>query len=232
MHDPERHALSRAAVLLLAVSVVRWAAARTSEPTAPGGEPDALADHIAATTEAADEEARRGRALEDGERIDPNSASDVELDRLPGVGPATAAAIVSARDSGIVFGRPEDLLVVRGIGPATLERMLPWIRLVPRAGPPRGERAPIRGRASGGRPPEVAEADALPAALLEPIDVNRADAEELERLPGIGPALAARIIEARRGQPFTSVDDLVRVRGIGAATVERLRELAVTGARR
>lgn len=232
MHDPERHALSRAAVLLLAVSVVRWAAARTSEPTVPAREPDALADHITATTEAADEEERRSRPLEEGERIDPNSGSEVELDRLPGVGPATASAIVSARDTGIVFGRPEDLLVVRGIGPATLERMLPWIRLTPRVGPPLGQRAPIRGRASGVHPPGVGEAAGLPAARPEPIDVNRADAEELERLPGIGPALAARIMEARRARPFTSVEDLARVRGIGSATVERLRGLAVTGTRR
>lgn len=231
MHDPERHALSRAAVLLLAVSVVRWVAARPEEPTVPVGAPDQLADHIAATTEAADEQERRGRPLEDGERIDPNSASDVELDRLPGVGPATASAIVSARDSGIVFGRPDDLLVVRGIGPSTLERMRPWLRLSSGAGRDR-----VRDRVSGGRRSGRGGAPAAPTALgavgspaPAPIDVNRAGADELERLPGIGPALAARIVEARTARPFTSLEDLARVRGIGPATVARLRGLAVAG---
>jgi len=57
-----------------------------------------------------------------------------------------------------------------------------------------------------------------------PLDVNLASAAELERLPGVGPALAARIVEARaRDGPFASVDDLRRVRGVGGATLERLR---------
>ncbi len=62
------------------------------------------------------------------------------------------------------------------------------------------------------------------AALAQPTDVNAADGDELDGLPGIGPALAARVIEAR---PFADVDDLVRVRGIGPVTVERLRPRVV-----
>jgi competence ComEA-like helix-hairpin-helix protein len=62
------------------------------------------------------------------------------------------------------------------------------------------------------------------------IDINHASAVELTELPGIGPALAARIVayRAERG-PFRAVDDLVAVKGIGPATVEGLRELAVVG---
>ena len=59
-------------------------------------------------------------------------------------------------------------------------------------------------------------------ALGQKLDVDTATAAELEALPGIGPSLAARIVEAR---PFTSVDDLQRVRGIGPKTVERLAPL-------
>lgn len=62
-----------------------------------------------------------------------------------------------------------------------------------------------------------------PLAPGETIDPNTASAEELDRLPGIGPALADRIVaERERGGPFTSVADLERVRGIGAATRRRL----------
>ncbi len=58
------------------------------------------------------------------------------------------------------------------------------------------------------------------------VDLNRASAPELMRLPGVGPALAARIIAARDADgPFTSVDDLRRVAGIGAARIARFREL-------
>ena len=60
-----------------------------------------------------------------------------------------------------------------------------------------------------------------------PIDLNRATADELQLLPRIGPALAARIVEEReRGGPFRSVEDLARVRGIGPRTIERIAPLA------
>jgi competence ComEA-like helix-hairpin-helix protein len=58
------------------------------------------------------------------------------------------------------------------------------------------------------------------AGLAQPVDINHADAAELEGLPGIGPSLAARVIAAR---PFATVDDLAEVRGIGPATLDRLR---------
>ncbi len=58
------------------------------------------------------------------------------------------------------------------------------------------------------------------------VNLNRADADELETLPGIGPATAAAIIDDRqRNGPFATVDDLERVSGIGPATLERLRDL-------
>ena len=60
-----------------------------------------------------------------------------------------------------------------------------------------------------------------------PIDINSASAAELEDLPGIGPALAGRIADSReRDGPFTSVDDLERIAGIGSATIEKLRPYA------
>ena len=55
------------------------------------------------------------------------------------------------------------------------------------------------------------------------VNVNRAGEADLQRLPGIGPALAGRILEERKKRPFRSVKDLERVRGIGPATAARLR---------
>ncbi|OGG53978.1 MAG: hypothetical protein A3F84_04775 [Candidatus Handelsmanbacteria bacterium RIFCSPLOWO2_12_FULL_64_10] len=62
------------------------------------------------------------------------------------------------------------------------------------------------------------------------IDLNRATAGDLERLPRVGPALARRIVEhrAQRG-PFRRVEDLKRVKGIGERTIERLRPLVKVG---
>jgi competence protein ComEA len=59
-----------------------------------------------------------------------------------------------------------------------------------------------------------------------PVDVNSASAEELERLPRVGPALAKRIVEWReRHGPFNGPDDLRHVRGIGPSTVRLLDSL-------
>lgn len=62
------------------------------------------------------------------------------------------------------------------------------------------------------------------------VDVNQATAEELALLPGIGPSIAGRIVSDRsqRGS-FASVDELRRVKGIGAATLERVRPFATAG---
>ena len=70
------------------------------------------------------------------------------------------------------------------------------------------------------------------ARVGAPVDVNTADAAALESLPGIGPALAAAIIERRqRAGPFSSVDELVEVSGIGPAKLEQLRPLATVNGR-
>ncbi|MFG0257207.1 MAG: ComEA family DNA-binding protein [Phycisphaerales bacterium JB043] len=56
------------------------------------------------------------------------------------------------------------------------------------------------------------------------VDLNTASADELQLLPRIGPALSVRIVESRRDDgPFESIDDLTRVRGIGPATLQRVR---------
>ncbi|MCA9727517.1 MAG: helix-hairpin-helix domain-containing protein [Candidatus Eisenbacteria bacterium] len=67
--------------------------------------------------------------------------------------------------------------------------------------------------------------DAVPPGILETgkLRINEASEEQLQSLPGVGPALAARIAAARRERPFASPEDLLRVPGIGPRTLERLR---------
>lgn len=57
------------------------------------------------------------------------------------------------------------------------------------------------------------------------INLNRASAEELQKLPGVGPVLAARIVAFREEHgPFRSVDDLTLVSGIGPKTLDGFRD--------
>jgi len=62
-----------------------------------------------------------------------------------------------------------------------------------------------------------------------PVDVNRATVDELDELPGVGPATATAIVtERERNGPFVDLDDLERVPGIGPAKLEALRGLVTT----
>ena len=63
-----------------------------------------------------------------------------------------------------------------------------------------------------------------------PVNLNRADEVELQQLPGIGPALAAAIVEQRRRSgPFATVDELIEVSGIGPVKLDQIRPLVTVG---
>ena len=183
---------------------------------------DTVSAQALATTsrEMLDEEERRSAPLAPGERIDPNTAAEEELDRLPGIGPATARAIVESRAADGPFAEAGALARVRGIGPATVDRLRPHLAFETSGGG-----RPVRRGAAGARP-ATAPGGASPVNPQDaiPMDLNRATAEELEDVRGIGPALAARII-ARRDEVggFTRVEDLIQVRGIGPVMLETIR---------
>ena len=68
------------------------------------------------------------------------------------------------------------------------------------------------------------------ASSTQKVDINHADQEELESLPGIGPSLAGAILAYREeAGPFQRVEDLMNIRGIGEKKFEKLRPYVKVG---
>ncbi len=79
------------------------------------------------------------------------------------------------------------------------------------------------------QPPSFADRTESPTEKpTAPLDLNHADAKAIERLPGIGPAVAQRIVARRDSiRRFQKIEDLDPIKGIGPALIEKLRPLVI-----
>lgn len=147
--------------------------------------------------------------------IDLNRASEEEFERLPGIGPAKARAIVEYRDRVGGFRSIDQISEVKGVGGKNLDRLRPYLTL----------EAPTAQSALPPEPPQPPPAATPPGTrpAAGRVNLNRAEAAELEKLPGIGPRLAERIVQRRHARPFASVEELLEIQGIGEKNFEILR---------
>jgi competence protein ComEA len=151
-------------------------------------------------------------------RIDVNRAGREDLLQVPGLGPNLAEAILSHRAKSGPFPNWEGLHTVHGVGPKSLEKLKPWLAVEPL--PEQPDRLAKLER----KPVAELPANAGKIRAGEPkIDLNTADESAFQRLPGIGTTMANRIVAAREVKRFDSVEDLRRVKGIGAKTLESVR---------
>ena len=178
-------------------------------------------------------ELQRGNGLK--YRLDLNKARRADLVQLPNIGPALAERIEAYRSDNGGFASVEELTKVKGIGPAILQRLRPfvYVKADDEAESTDTDTGKPEMRVSA-YPPAAGDASKTPgknkvANLKGPINLNRASQAELRQLPGIGPTLSLRIIETRDQRPFAAVEELRRVKGIGVKTLEKLRPLVTVG---
>ena len=229
-----------AVVLLLALSLALWVwATRPGDPVPlPGAPPSA------AVPAAPQEGGGAVTGGTSGQGADPPTGPDVPAgaDAAGVPGAAEGAGTVVVHVAGAV-ARPGVVKLAGGArvgdavdaaGGATTDAELAAVNLARVLGDgeqvylPRVGEA-VAGAAAGGGGGGVAPgAGTSPpdAPPLGPVNLNTAGAAELDALPGVGPAIAGRILQWRElNGPFTAVDDLDEVAGIGPATLERLRPL-------
>lgn len=172
-----------------------------------------------------------------GAKVRLNTATSAQLQELPGVGPALAAAIIAGRP----FRSVNDLEQVKGLGEAKINTLRPLVTVADAAPPvatrpavvPPVATTPGPAMPRTATPPAPATKGAVvarkkaaePKAQLAPgqvVNINTAPKEELDLLPGIGPVKAQAIVE---GRPFKTKEDVMKVKGIKEGEFARIKDI-------
>jgi len=140
-----------------------------------------------------------------------NTASQSDLEALPGVGPATAKKIIAGRPYASVAD-----LAKAGVPKNTIDKITPMVTVGAAPGAPAA--APPAKRA-----PAAAAPASAPASV---VNLNTASESDLVALPGVGPATAKKIMA---GRPYASVADLSKA-GVPKNTIEKITPMVTVGA--
>jgi competence protein ComEA len=132
--------------------------------------------------------------------LDLNKADFDQLLKLPGIGPSMAKRVIDYRTK-TPFYSIDDIMKVKGIGEKTFEKLKGMITVNTKSLPPRSRKE------------------------SEKININSATLDQLVSLPGIGKVYANRIIDYRNKHPFSKKEEIVKIKGIGDKTYQKIKDL-------
>jgi len=152
-------------------------------------------------------------------RVNLNTASAKELEKLTGIGPTLAQRIIAVRPFSSVY----ELIKVKGIGETTLQKIIDqgcaYVENDTGSSPIIYSSG-SSGGSSGSSSTSGSSSSKIEGCAANSIEINTASLEDLDKLEGVGPKTAQKIIDSR---PYYSVDDLIKVSGIGTATLEDIK---------
>src|SRR5215470_7001483 len=166
-------------------------------------------------------------------KVDLNSATQQELEALPGVGEATAKKIIAGRPYESVAD-----LSKAGVPQSTIDKISSLVTVSKsksksksseKAATTEKSTASEKSAASETSTASTKESSAAKSgkeAPSSPIDLNTASEKDLESLPGVGPATAKKIVA---GRPYASVSDLSKA-GVSASTIGKIDSLVTVSA--
>lgn len=143
-------------------------------------------------------------------RVNINTASKAELCKLKGIGDVKANAIIAYREANSGFKNIDEIKNVSGIGDATFANISAFIYV---ENPQPSVQTTSTSSSQQNTP------------LQNKININSASSTELQKINGVGPAIAQRIIDYREENGyFKNVEDIINVKGIGDKIFEKMKD--------
>jgi len=183
------------------------------------------------------------------EIIDINTATPSELSTLPGIGPKTSQKIINYRENVGPFKSIEEIMKVSGIANKKFARMKEYISV----GKTKGKKivkevkeeewkssvrtkrkkrvkASVENKSETRKKYRRTYSKKAAALAGTKINLNTADVKELSKLPRVGPKTAQSIVDYRENiAPFKSVEEIMKIKGIGPKYFERMEEFITVG---